>query len=125
MNALGRTIWAIAGGHIPLASTGVEPAFTSRDELVVLNSGDKDAQITLTIYYADREPVPGYHLTVGARRVRRVRMNDLIDPEALPLGQDYGVVLVSEVPVVVEMVRVDTSQAALSRSNVAVFAGDG
>jgi hypothetical protein len=122
MNALGRTIWAIAGGHIPLASTGLEPAFTSRDELVVLNSGDTEAQITLTIYYAEREPVPGYHLTVAARRVRRVRMNDLIDPEALPLGQDYGVVVESDVPVVVDMVRVDTSQAALSRTTIAAFA---
>ncbi len=55
------------------------------------------------------------------RRVRRVRCNDLIDPEALRLGVDYGVVVEASVPVVVQFERVDTRQPALARSGGVAF----
>jgi hypothetical protein len=80
-----------------------------------MNTGDADTRIGLTIVYADREPVEGYTFDVAARRVRRVRFNDLIDPEALRLGVDYGVVVEADVPVVVQFERMDTRQSALAR----------
>jgi hypothetical protein len=124
MTTIGRTIWAIAGGRIPLQSAGPEPEFTSRDELLLLNAGEGEAHVELTIYYADRDPQGPYRLAVGARRVRCVRFNDLIDPEAMPLGVDYGVVAISDVPVVVQYARVDTSQSALALMGTIAFGGD-
>lgn len=124
MKTIGRTTWAIPGGHIPLRSTGPEPEFTSRDELCVLNAGDADAHVDLTIFYEHREPIGPYRLVVGTRRVRRVRFNDLIDPEAMPLGVDYGVVVESDVPIVVQFARVDTSRSALTHSGTMAFPVD-
>lgn len=124
MKSVGRTTWVIAGGRIPLHSTGPEPELTSRDELFIMNTGDGHANVELTIYYADREPVAGYRLTVGARRVRRVRCNDLIDPEALRLDVDYGVVLESNVSIIVHFDRVDTTQPALARQGNVAFPVD-
>jgi FAD/FMN-containing dehydrogenase len=40
--------------------------------------------IEVTLFYSDRDPVGPYKLTVPPRRVRRVRVNDLINPEAPP-----------------------------------------
>ncbi len=114
MSAIGRRTWAITGGHIPLRSTGPEPESTSRDELSLLNAGDADARLTITVYYADRDPVGPYPLAVAARRVRRVRLNDLIDPEAIPLGVDYACVIRSNVPIVVHAARVDTGRGGLA-----------
>jgi hypothetical protein len=125
MKAIGRTTWVIPGGHIPPRSTGPEPEFTSRDELFVLNTGDAGARLALTIFYADREPIGPYELTVDPRRVRRVRCNDLIDPEAMPLGVDYGVLVESSVPVVVQFTRLDTSQPALALLGTQAFPADG
>lgn len=124
MGAIGRTMWVIADGHIPVDSTGPEPARTSRDEIAVLNTGDHDAEIEITVYYADREPVAGYRFAVGARRVRRVRFNDLIDPEAMPLGVDYGAVISSNVPVVVQFARVDTGSGSLALASILAYPGD-
>ncbi|MES1022858.1 sensory rhodopsin transducer [Gloeocapsa sp. BRSZ] len=109
---IGQTTWAIPGGHIPLHSTGHEPEFTSRDEIYLLNTSDRDANVQLTIYYSDREPVEPYKLTVAARRVRCIRFNDLIDPEAIFLDTDYASVIESDVPIVVQFGRIDTSQSA-------------
>ncbi len=108
-HAAGRTAWAIAGGHIPLRSTGREPEHTSRDELCLLNTGAEDAEVEVTLFYSDRDPVGPYRLRVSARRVRRVRVNDLINPEAPPLDQDYGAIVTSNVPIVLQFERKDTS----------------
>lgn len=110
--AVGASCWAIAGGRIPVDSAGPEPQRTSHDRLCFLNAGDAEAQVEITIFYADREPVGPYRLRVAARRVRQVRLNDLIDPGPIPLGTDYGCVVNSDVPVLVEFARLDTTQPA-------------
>ena len=115
MEKLGKRVWALAGSNIPLEHTGEEPEFTSHDSLWMLNTTDEVASVEVTIYYADCEPVGPYPLEVGARRVRQVRFNDLIDPEAMPLETDYGAVVVASVPIVVQFAMVDTRQAANTR----------
>ncbi|GAB2773192.1 sensory rhodopsin transducer [Rhabdobacter roseus] len=105
----GSTHWALAGGHIPAESNGPEPARTSRDVLHLLNTGDTEASVELLIYYADREPMGPYRFKVPARRVKVVRFNDLIDPEAIPLATDYACTLTANLPLVVQYTRLDTS----------------
>jgi hypothetical protein len=111
VKTIGRTAWAIAGGHIPSRSNGYEPEFTSHDMLCLLNTTDQEAHVEITLFYADREPVGPYRLKVAARRTRHVRLNDLIDPEAIPLDTDYASVIESNIPIVVQFSRRDTSQA--------------
>ncbi len=107
---LGSRIWAIPGGHIPLKSSGHEPECTSYDMLCILNAADEDAKIKFTLYYSDKDPVGPYSIVVGSRRVRHIRINDLIDPEAVPLDTDYGIVVESSVPIVLQFQRQDTSE---------------
>ncbi len=121
MKTLGQTTWAIPGGHIPLHSTGHEPELTSRDELCLLNTSDQEANIEITIFYADREPVGPYRLKVQARRVRHIRFNDLIDPEAIILDTDYASVIESDVPIVAQFSRLDSSQAENSILSTMAF----
>jgi len=110
MSVPGRQLWVIPGGCIPLASTGREPEFTSRDEVALLNPGETDASLEITIYYTTSEPVGPYALTIKARRMRQVRFNDLIFPEALPLGVEYAALIRSDVPIVVQFTRYDTGR---------------
>jgi hypothetical protein len=123
MRHIGAKVWAIPGGHVPLRSFGEEPRQTSRDELCVLNAGHADVSLQLTIYYEDREPVGPYPLEVPAQRVRHVRFNDLIDPQAMPLDTPYAAVLVADHPVVVQFTRHDTSQPANAIATTLAFAG--
>ncbi|MDB1089799.1 sensory rhodopsin transducer [Streptomyces sp. ACA25] len=121
---LGHRIWVFPGGHVPASGTGPEPEFTSRDELCLLNSGADDARIEITVLHQDREPVGPYPLVVAARRVRHVRINDLIDPQAVPLGVPYGAVVRSDVPVVAQLTRTDTRRGHLSTSVAAGFSAE-
>ena len=110
MSAIGQRVWVIPGGRIPASGSGREPDFTSRDELWLLNTSSTNAETELTVYWSDRAPVGPYLLTVDAERVRCVRVNDLIDPEALRLEQPYALVVHSSVPIVVQVARYDTRQ---------------
>jgi hypothetical protein len=103
--------WVIAEGYIPPESHGPKPQMTSHETVCLLNAGDQDAHIEITIYYADRDPVGPYRLTVPARRTRHIRFNNLNHPEPIPRGTDFSSVIRSDVPVVAQHTRLDSRQA--------------
>jgi hypothetical protein len=109
--SIGKTVWAIAEGYIPSDSTGPEPAMTSHETACLLNPGDTDAHVEITIYFEDREPAGPYRLTVPARRTLHQRFNELEDPEPVPRDTDYASVIRSDVPIVVQHTRLDSRQA--------------
>lgn len=111
MDSIGRKTWAIAEGYIPSWSNGPEPEFESHETACILNSGDQDARIEITLFFEDREPVGPYRVTVPARRTLHLRFNELEDPEPVPRGTDYASVIQSDVPVVVQHTRLDSRQA--------------
>jgi len=111
MRRIGRKVWAIAEGWIPPASTGPQEML-SHETACLLNPGDADARVQLTLYFKDREPAGPYRVTVPARRTLHLRFNDLKDPEPVPRGTDYSSVLVSDRPIVVQHTRLDSRQAA-------------
>jgi hypothetical protein len=109
---IGKKIWAIAEGYIPGWSNGPAPEMTSHEAICILNTGDSDARIKLTIYYSDKDPVGPYKIIVGSKRTKHIRLNNLNDPHSIPLGTDYAIVVISDVPVVVQHTRLDSRQDA-------------
>jgi hypothetical protein len=107
---IGRRRWAIAEGYIPAWSHGPAPEFTSHEAACMLNASDEDAEVTITIYYADREPVGPYRVRVPARRTLHLRFNELNDPEPIPLGTPYSSLIESSVPIMVQHTRLDSRQ---------------
>lgn len=111
MTALGKLRWAIAEGYIPGWSHGPEHLFTSHETACILNTGDQEAHVEITVYFSDREPVGPYRVTVGARRTKHVRFNDLVEPAPVPVATDYASVIESDVPIIVQHTRLDSRQA--------------
>ncbi len=109
---IGKRVWAIAEGYIPEGDGFTDRALASHETACILNAGDRDAHIELTIYFADREPAR-HRLTVAARRTRHLRFDDLTDPP-VPRGPDYASVLVCDVPLVVEHTRLDSRRAEIA-----------
>jgi hypothetical protein len=105
---IGHRSWAIAEGYIPGDSLNDDPAFISHETACILNAGDQDADIEITIYFADRDPVGPYRVSVPARRTLHLRFNDLEDPAPVPRDTDYASVFNSNVPIVVQHTRLDS-----------------
>jgi hypothetical protein len=68
IEAIGRKRWAIAEGYIPSQSSFSDRALISHGTAGILNAGDHDAHVAITIFFADRDPVGPYRVTVFRTR---------------------------------------------------------
>jgi hypothetical protein len=121
MEAIGSKRWAIAEGYIPSQSVSTDRALVSHETACILNAGDRDAHITLSVFYTDREPV-AYRILVEARRTLHLRFNDLKDPAPVPLDTDFSSVFESDVPIVVQHTRLDSRRAEISLLSTIAYA---
>lgn len=111
MLTVGARRWVIADGYIPEWSQGPAPEFTSHEAACILNTGALPANVRLTVFFEDRDPVE-YALSVPPRRTLHQRLGDLTEPERIPSGLGYSYVVDADVPVVVQHTRLDSRQAA-------------
>ena len=121
MSKIGRTIWAIPEGYIPSHSTSSDRALVSHEAACILNAGDRTAELRIMVYFADRDPVGQYRITVPARRTLHLRFNDLRDPAPVPRDTDYASVIESDVPIVVQHTRLDSRDPDISLLSTLAF----
>lgn len=121
MNPIGKTRWAIAEGYIPSWSSSDTRELTSHETACILNAGDTDAHVTITVFYADRDPSGHYKIHVPSRRTHHVRFNDLRDPEPIPVGTDFSSVIESDVPIVVQHTRLDSRSAEVALMTTSAY----
>jgi hypothetical protein len=79
--------------------------------------------VAITIFFANREPVGPYRVTVAARRTLHLRFNDLEDPQPIPRDTDYASVFESDVPIVVQHTRLDSRHAEVALMSTTAYAG--
>jgi hypothetical protein len=120
----GRRRWAIPEGMIPSESTADGPALESHETASILNVSDEPAQVRISLYFSEREPVGPYLVEVPARRTKHLRFNELQDPEPVPRDTDYASLIESDVPVVVQHTRLDSRQPALAIMTTLAYPGE-
>ncbi|WP_040951518.1 sensory rhodopsin transducer [Gorillibacterium massiliense] len=106
----GHTVWYIPDGYIPPNSTG---SLKSHESICVLNPHDRDASIMVTVYFEDRPPLEKMADSVPAKRTKHIRTAHLQkDGETIPTGVPYAMEVESDVPVIVQYSRLDSTQPA-------------
>ena len=118
----GSTRWAIPEGYIP--SVSVDPddrTLISHEAACLLNASDRDAMVTITIYFEDREPAGPYDVVLKARRTLHLRFNDLKDPEEIPRDTPYASLIESTVPIVVQHTRLDSRHPNIALLSTIAF----
>lgn len=123
MEAIGRRRWAIAEGYIPSESSFSDRALISHETACILNASEQDARVAITIFFANREPVGPYRVTIAARRTLHLRFNDLEDPQPIPRDTDYASVFESDVPIIVQHTRLDSRNPSIAPEHDRLCAG--
>jgi hypothetical protein len=88
MEPIGRKHWAIVEGHIPSQSSFSHRALICHETACILNAGDRDAHVRVTVFFVGREPIGPYNVTVTARCTLHLPFKDLKDPAPIPCDTD-------------------------------------
>jgi len=122
MQPIGRRRWAIAEGYIPSQSSFSDKALISHETACILNAGDQQAHVSITLYFAGREPVGPYRVTIAPRRTLHLRFNNLKEPAPVPRDTDFSSVFEADVPIVVQHTRLDSRHAEISLLSTTAYA---
>ncbi|WP_214628373.1 sensory rhodopsin transducer [Paenibacillus agaridevorans] len=108
-NGQGNTLWIYPDCELPPAGDSL---LKGHESVIVLNLGGNEANISLTLYFTDREPVKDIKVKVGGERVRCLRLDNPDDLEGfiIPRELQYALKVESDTPVVVQYGRLDTRQ---------------
>jgi hypothetical protein len=104
----GKRKWFVPDAFLPSASTG---AAVSHEAACLLNVSETESRVRFTFFFEDRDPLGPVEVTLGARRTWHVRLDDPSALEGLDLPRDvpYAYAVESDVPIVVQHSRLDTS----------------
>ncbi len=110
----GKTKWYFADGEIP--PMGDDPEVYGHESLIILNPNNEEAHVKLCMYWTNREPVWGEPVTVGAQRVKGLRATEKKDflGQVPSAGEQYALLLESDVPIVVQYGRLDVRQTNMA-----------
>lgn len=117
--ARGEKIWYIPDGYIPETSSG---SLTSHESVCVLNCSSEEALLRFTIFFEDRDPIEDMLFVVPPRRTKHIRTSSLSkDGQSIPAGVPYAIEVVSDVPVIVQYSRLDSTQAENALMSVMAY----
>ena len=110
----GVKTWYFPDGYLPEKNT--EGTLESHEALMILNTGERDAQIAIDIYFEDRPPVRDIKTIVQSERVRTLRLDNAEDMGGytIPVLTQYSLRVRSDVEVVLQFGRLDASQPNLA-----------
>src|SRR6478672_5585388 len=114
MGKKGAKIWYFPDGYLP-SKTG-QGAMEAHEALMLLNANDAPARVSLDFYFEDRDPVKDIQLSVGAERIRTLRLDrpDDIGGLQIPPLTQYSIRVRSDVEIVAQFGRLDTTQVNLA-----------
>ena len=111
--SIGAKVWLIADSYLPDQSTG---GLRSHESVCVLNLNKRPAKLKITVYFEDREPLTGLEAECPPQRTVHVRMEQIKsrNGEMIPIAKPMALMVESNLDVVVQHTRLDTTQPALA-----------
>ena len=83
----------------------------AHESIIILNTSNKDANIKISFYFTDKDPIENISKSVKAKRVKCIRIDhsEEIGDVKIPYNKQYAVRVESDVKVVVTFGRLDTT----------------
>ncbi len=104
----GKKVWYIPDGYIPPKSSG---ELESHESICVLNCNEETANLLITVYYEDRDPLENIAASVPGKRTSHIRTSSLQkDGQFIPKGVPYAMKVESDQPIIVQYSRLDATQ---------------
>ena len=111
--AVGKKVWILPDCELPQAGEGKA---RGHESVIIVNDSNRDAEISVKLFFTDKEAYDSIKWTVKAGRVRCFRTNNIDDMCGfkVPFETQYAMKLESNCNIVVQYGRLDNTQANLS-----------
>ena len=108
----GKKEWTIVDGYRPSPTPDPKAEYVGHESVMILNTNDVDAHVLISVYFEDKDPVENIPMTVPAKRIRAFKTDDkeALGGLALGVGEQYSMVIKSDVGVHVQYGRLDVQQ---------------
>ena len=119
---IGAKVWLVPDSFLPEHSTG---DLKSHESVCVLNLHRRPAKLKITVYFEDREPLEGLEAVCPAQRTAHVHLESLKNRsgEMIPIAKPMALMVESNIEVVVQHTRLDTTQPALALMTTLAYKG--
>jgi Uncharacterized protein conserved in bacteria len=109
MNNDGSLVWVFPDLEMPPEGDSL---LKGHESVIILNMNDVAANINITLYFEDKDPITDIPVVVEPNRVRCMRTNNRKDFNGTVIGREiqYAMKLTSDIPVVAQYGRLDTRQ---------------
>ena len=117
----GKNVWLIPDGFMSDTQKG---DLVSHEAVCVLNLSGKDANVNITLYFENDEPMRGIHAVCKHERTNHIRLDKIRDAggNGIPEGVPYAILIESDTPIVVQYSRLDTSAAEMALMTTIAYA---
>lgn len=111
--AIGKKTWIIPDCELPEPGEGV---LKGHESVIIVNDGDADANINVTLYFVDKPCYTDIRWTVRAKSVRCFRTNNPDDMCGfiVPFDTQYAMKVESDQKIVLQYGRLDNRQVNLA-----------
>lgn len=108
----GKNKWYIVDGYRPSPTPSPEANYRGHESVMILNTNDVDANVRISVYFEDRDPVENIPYLVPAKRIRTFTTDDkeALGGLEIGIGVQYSMEITSDVGVIVQYGRLDVQQ---------------
>lgn len=113
IECIGKKIWVVSDGFMSSTTNG---GYESHEALCVLNVSGEIANIDITVYFEEKEPMCGFNCSCENNRCNHIRLDKITNKlgDFIPKDTPYSIILKSDQNVVVQHSRMDVSQPEMT-----------
>ena len=114
MSELGKKIWVFPDAYLPAKGYPYKTSSSgdqfSHESLCIVNYSSKDANLIIDFLYEDIEPINDFKTIIGSKKSLHLRLDNItVNGMNLPREKPYSIVLKSDIKIVAQLSRLDTT----------------
>ena len=114
MSEIGKKIWIFPDAYLPATGNPYKTSSSgdqySHESLCIVNYSLTNANLVVDFLYEDEKPIENYKTIIEAKKSLHLRLDNIkIKGMNLPREKPYSIVLKSDIKIVAQLSRLDTT----------------
>jgi len=114
MTEEGKNVWIFPDGELPVPDSDSD--LVAHEALMVLNTSKKVANLRLSFYFEDKDPIENIQVKIESKRVKCIRIDrpEEIGGIQIPKSTQYALRVESDVKITATFGRLDTTSEKMA-----------